>query len=141
MPDTTPGHSAAFEFGDGATVADSATWTKLAGVTEIGGLSFDADDVEVSNMDSPGQWKEFDPGWADAGEVEVTLQFQKAQNTTLFGLFRVPKGFRVVFADGSKWELDGYIKGLGNEVEREGIVSATATLKISGEPTFTAAAA
>ncbi|MEM8738262.1 MAG: phage tail tube protein [Planctomycetota bacterium] len=138
MPDTTPGHSATFEFGDEATVAASNSFTKLAGVTEIGGIAIEADDVDVSNMDSPEQFREFDPGWADAGEVEITLQFAKTQNTTLYGLFRVPKGFRVAFADGSTWEFDGYIKGIGNEIEREGIVSATVTAKISGKPAFTA---
>ncbi|MEM6798003.1 MAG: phage tail tube protein [Planctomycetota bacterium] len=140
MPDTTPGHSAVFAYGDEATAAASSTWTALAGVTEIGGISIEADDIDVSNMDSPEQMRQFDPGWADAGEVEVTLQFAKAQNAAVYGLFRVPKGFQIMFADGSKWEFDGYVKGFGNEIEREGIVTATATAKISGKPAFTAAA-
>jgi hypothetical protein len=50
-------------------------------------------------------------------------------------------GFRITYADGSKWAFSGYIKAYGDEVEREGIVTTSVTIKVSGKPVFTKAAA
>jgi hypothetical protein len=57
----------------------------------------------------------------------------------VYGLFRLDKNFRITFVDTSKWALSGYIKSFGNEVDREDIITANITVKISGKPTFTAA--
>jgi hypothetical protein len=136
----TKGHSTKLEYGDEDTYEDSETFTALAKVTELGGISIEGEDIDVSHMESVEQFAEFDPGWADAGEVEATLQFEKTQNETVYGLFRQPKGFRMVFSEGSKWGFSGYIKGFSNEVERKGIVTAKVTIKISGKPVFVKAA-
>jgi hypothetical protein len=139
-PNTTPGHSTKFEFGDAATYAISTTWTEIAQILEIGPPEVEADDIETSNMQSPEQFKTFDPGWADAGEIEVTLQYEKAEAVTLYGLFRIKKGFRMTFEDTSKWSLNGYIKKFGGEIDREGVITQTITVKVSGKPVFAAAA-
>lgn len=139
-PNTTPGHSTKFEFGNQATFAASTTWTDVAQIVDISPPEIEADDVETSHMQSPNQFKTFDPGWADAGEVELTVEYEKAAGTTLYGLFRTKKGFKMTFEDGSSWGIDGYIKKLGGEVDREGLVTQTITVKISGKPVFTAAA-
>lgn len=135
------GHSTKIEYGNAATVAASTTWTALAKITELGGVNVEAEDIDVSHMESPDQFEEFDPGWANGGEVEATIQFEKTENETVYGLFRVPKGFRMVFVDGSKWNLNGYIRSFGNEVERKGIVTAKIKIKVSGKPEFVKAAA
>jgi len=137
----TKGHSTKLEFGDAATVAGSTTWTPLAKITEITPPnSIEAEDIDVSHMESADQFNEYDPGWAEGGEVECTIQYDKEQNEDVYALFRVPKGFRAVFVDGSKWNFNGYIKAFGNEVERKGIVTAKITIKISGKPEFVKAA-
>lgn len=132
----TKGHSTKLEFGNQANYADSTTWTEFAEITEITPPNVEADDIETSHMQSPEQFKEFDPGWADGGEVELTINFDKDQNETVYGLFRQKKGFKMTFVDGSAWKFNGYIKAFGNEVDREGIITAPITLKISGKPVF-----
>src|SRR4051812_43149794 len=117
-PNTTPGHSTKFAFGNGATLATSSTWTEIAQILEISPPEVEADDVETSNMASTDQFKTFDPGWADAGEVEISVQYEKAASTTIYGLFRVKKGFKMTFEDGSSWGFDGYVKKFGGEVDR-----------------------
>src|SRR5688500_4393426 len=137
---STKGHSTKLEFGDAATVAGSTTWTPVAKITEITPPNVEAEDIDVSHMESPDQVNEYDPGWAEGGEVEATIQYEKAANETVYNLFRVPKGYRIVFVDGSKWNFDGYMKAFGNEVERKGIVTAKITIKLSGKPEFVKAA-
>lgn len=141
QPDTTPGHSTKFYYGTLPTQNASTSWFEIGQITEISPPELEADDVEVSNMQSPEQFKQFDPGWADAGEVELTVQYTKAQATTLYGIFRQPKLFKIQFEDGSVWEYQGYVKKLGGEIDREGVITQTVTTKISGKPTFTAASA
>src|SRR4051794_14657133 len=108
MARRTKGTKTKLEFGNGADVATSTTWTPIAKITDINPPEIKADDIDVSNMDSPADddglpFAEFEPGWAEAGEVEVTAQFDKTQDAAVYGLFRVPKGYRMVFADGSMW--------------------------------------
>lgn len=114
--------------------------TDLAKVTDIKPPKVETDDIDVSHMDSPEQHKQFAAGWANGGEVEVTVQFEKARNAAIYGAFRKNRVFRVTFFDGSTWGFKGYIKSFGNEVEREKIVTATVTCKVSGKPLFTPAA-
>lgn len=137
----TAGHSTVFEFGNAATVEASTTWTEFAEITDIKPPEIEADDIETSHMQSPEQFKEFIAGWADAGEVEVTCNFLKTNNAAVYALFRQNKGFRMTFEDGSVWKFNGYIKKFANEVDREKIVTAVATVKVNGKPEFVAAAA
>ena len=109
-------------------------------VTDITPPNVEVDDIETTNMDSPDTAKEYEAGYLDGGEVEVTVQFVKATQTTVYGLIRTTKFWLIEFSDGSKWSFSGYLKGFANEVEREGIVSMGLTIKVSGKPTYTAAA-
>ncbi|HEV2294093.1 MAG TPA: phage tail tube protein [Tepidisphaeraceae bacterium] len=118
------------------------TFTDIARITAIGGIPQpEADDIETSNMDSVNAWKTFTAGWADAGQCELNMQFHKDDAAVVWGLFRQDKAFRIEFVDGSKWLFNGYVKKFGNEVEREGLVTVTLTMKVSGEPEFAVAAA
>lgn len=126
---------------DVAVASDDLTGiTDLAKVTDIKPPKVDADDIDVSHMESPEQFKQFAAGWANGGEVECTIQFDKTKNAAIYGAFRKNRVFRVTFFDGSVWGFKGYIKGFGNEVEREKIVTATITAKVSGKPLFVPAA-
>jgi hypothetical protein len=125
-------------YGDAATAATSTTWTSLVGVTDIKPPKIDGEDVDISHLKSPNKFKQFDPGWANAGELEFTVQYDKTQTTAVYALFRTPKGFQVTFADGSKWKYDGYIKSWQDQIEKDGIVTQNLTIKISGQPGFTA---
>ena len=132
----TKGHGVVLEYGDAETYDDSSTWTKIAKVVDITPPTVEADDIETSNMDSPGQHKEYEAGWADGGEVEATIQFDTHENNAVYQRFRTKAGHRITFDDGSFWGFTGYIKSFGNEVEREGLITTSITLKVSGKPLF-----
>lgn len=114
--------------------------TAVGGVTSISGPDMEGADLDVSDMDSPNGFREFIPGIVDGGEASLELNWQKTQQTTLHGYWRSTGSFRVVWSDGSKLEFDGYMKSLGTETPFDDKVSASATFKVSGKPTFTGAA-
>jgi hypothetical protein len=130
------GHSAVLEFGDAATHAETNDWTKIAKVIELKPPTVKADDIDTSTMESEEQFEEFDPGWAQGGEPEATVQFNADDNETVYGLFRQPKGFRITFSNGSHWKFNGYLNEFGNETERKGIVTTKVKFKVSGKPVF-----
>src|SRR4051794_29995760 len=105
------GAGTTLEYGNAATTAGSTVWTPVALIEDITPPKIEADDIETSHMLTPNQVKTFDPGWADAGELECKIQFEKVANATLYSLFRVPKAWRMRFADlpspsGSRWDFD-----------------------------------
>ena len=108
------------------------TFVDFANVVDVTPPSMEADDIETTNMDSPDQWKEYEAGFKDAGEAELTLQYAKAAHTTTLGLLAVDKAFCITFSDGAKMTWDGYIKSIGLEIEREGIVTCSIQVKVSG---------
>lgn len=137
----TKGYNTKFEYGDQATHTGSTTWTEFAQIKDIKPPKVEADDIDISHMQSPDMFREYSAGWADGGELEVQVQFSKTDNATVYGLFRQDKGFRMTFADGSRWKLNGYIKTFSNELEKDGIVTATIGVKVSGKPVFEATGA
>ncbi|MGE5611148.1 MAG: phage tail tube protein [Bacillota bacterium] len=138
------GFKTGFAYSD-LPMSEATVWTAVARIRDITCPTAEAEDIETSAMDSPsddqGPWKEWSAGWADAGEVELTIEFDKAKNGEIYALFRVDKAFRISFADGSTWSFAGYMKGFGNEVDRKDIVTAKVTIKVSGKPEYKAAAA
>jgi hypothetical protein len=82
----TKGHSTIIEFGNQNTHTASTTWTPLAGVTGVTPPKIQADDIEVTTMETPDQIKQYEAGYADGGEVEFQVQFQGEQGETAYGL-------------------------------------------------------
>jgi hypothetical protein len=130
----TKGHSTTL----GYSGIPPTTYTPVAKITDIKPPAPESEDINVSHMESPEQWEEVTAGWADAGEVETTIQYEKAANATIYGLLRQDKTYKITFSDNSTWVFQGFLKKFANEVERKGIVTANISIRISGKPTFTA---
>lgn len=128
-------------YGDKATVAESTTWTPFVDVTEVQPPKISAAKIDCTHMESPDEFKEQEPGLGESDDVELKVQFAATQADAVYALFKQKKAFRIQFADGSKWEFVGFISGYGDEVDREGIVTTTITIAVSGKPVFTKAAA
>lgn len=133
MP-ATKGHSTTL----GYSAIPPTTYTLVAKVIDIKPPAPDGEEIDVSTMESLEQWAETTAGWIDAGEIEATIQYEKAQQATLVGLLRQDKTWKLTFSDNSTWICQGFLKSTGSEVERKGIVTTTVTIRLSGKPTFTA---
>jgi predicted secreted protein len=132
----TKGHSTTLGF----AAPGGSTFTPVAKIVAIKPPSPEAEPIDVSHMESPEQWNEYIAGWAEAGEVEVTAQYAKAETAALYAIFRADKDYKMTFSDGSFWEFSGFLQKMDGEIERKGIIQSTFTFKLSGKPEFTPAA-
>jgi hypothetical protein len=146
---STPGYESRLAFGNTADFETSSTWTEFSAVIELEPPTLEADDIETSNMLTPGQVKTWAPGWADSGEISATLEFAAADVKNLYTKFRVPLSWKLSFNDAPEGEdstpshllANGYIKSIGAEVDREGLVTVPVVIKVSGATEFVEAAA
>jgi len=121
--------------------------TAVADMRDIEGPEESVDDIDVSNTDSPNRRREFLPGMVDGGEASGDFLFAASTYGDMKTLVGVTQAFRIQFADhtvatsGSKLDWVGYIKNLGPSAPYEDAVTASLTLKVSGEITFTEASA
>lgn len=123
-------------------IGPTTATTAIGGLTSIGGLELSADTIDTTSLDSTGGYREFIGGFKDGGEVSLEGGLDKAtaanQNTlyTAFTTGAVQK-CAIEFPDGSKWSFDGIVTGFGTNADLEDLVGFSATIKVSGQPTFT----
>lgn len=77
MTEATIGYNTRIRIGRGA----GPTWTTLAGVRDIEWPKTEADEHEVTAMDSPGRRKEFISGLIDSGEISIPLWWVPGSTT------------------------------------------------------------
>ncbi|MDB5297300.1 MAG: hypothetical protein JWO31_3283 [Phycisphaerales bacterium] len=131
----TPVYGTIISYASVATYdGEGATFTPFAKLRSITPPKPEAEDIDITNSDSPDSAREFEPGLFDPGETEFTILYNKAVAVALYALFRVPKGFRIEFPDGSGWLFNGYVKSIGDEGDLGDVYETTITIKISGKP-------
>lgn len=116
----------------------------VAGLTSIGGLELSADTIDITTLESDGGYREFIAGFKDAGEVSLEGYLEaetgKGQKE-LYDLFEsgAVENFVIQFpADiGAKWEFSGIVTGFSTSADLEDPLAFSATIKVSGSPTFT----
>jgi hypothetical protein len=75
----------------------------------------------------------------EAGEVEIELNYAQAECTTLYGLLRTTKNYKVVLPDNAEWAFTGYMKSFEPcDAKMEDKMAMKASFKVSGLPDFTA---
>lgn len=136
------GHGTLFKSGNDAS---PQTFTTFGEVTSITPPGIARDAVEATHMQSPEAWREFIAGLKDGGEVSIEFNFKKASATALMTEMALSGGAAlldrlIVFPDTSQWDFRALLTGFESEAPVDDKISATATFKISGKPTFTAAA-
>ena len=131
--------------GFGATL----TWNSqtVAGLTAINGIEINTDMLDVTTHQSANYYKEFIPGLIEAGDVVIEGQFDYTDTTGQQALLtdqnsRTSRTGVITFpaATGATWTFTAYVKStkLGDNVI-DGKIPFTATLKITGKPTFAVA--
>lgn len=120
--------------------------TAVAGLKSIAGLEISAESIETTALDTTGGYKTFIAGAKDAGEVKLTGFFLADAFDTMHTDFEAGTNvaYTIEFPDkvtttGSKWAFNAVITKLSTGADVGGAVSFEATLKVSGQPTFTKA--
>lgn len=124
--------------GDGEA---SEAFTTVAEVVSISGLPLSQDTVDTTTLASPNRYEEAVTTVIRTGEMELGLNFGPGQATHLQFITDMEGGeihnFRLTFPDGEAWTVPAFVVGFNlGDINAESKLEATATLKISGQPTY-----
>ena len=121
----------------------AGSFTTVSNATSIGFPAPEIDEIEVTNHDSVGGYREFLPGLKDGGTVDfegvvssdaVVTGLQSAFDAT------VVYNWKITTRSGAVWTFNGYMASFGEgEAEIDSARTYTGSIRVSGKPTFAAA--
>ncbi len=115
----------------------------IGNLTSIGEIGLESEEIDVTDLDSPNDFKEFIGGFKDAGEV--SLEGFMETDATVVAMYtlansRSVEDWVVTYPNGAKWEFSGFVKSFKDmEKSVEGVAKYTSVIRISGAPTYTVA--
>lgn len=130
------------KIGDGG---GTEVFTTIAEVKDISGPSLKLDTEEVTSHSSTGGWREYIATLLDAGEVTFDVNFipTNATHSQTSGLLKDLKNktlrnFQLVFSNvgATTWAFSAFVTGFEPAEPVEGVLAASVTLKITGQPTL-----
>jgi predicted secreted protein len=115
-------------------------FVQMAEVKSITPPSINVDQVEVTHMQSPGQFREFISGLMDGGEASFEMNFipGATSDDRLFELLNLPTGvsrrraMRISYPNGVTWSFNAEVTGYEPTVPFDDAMTATVTVKVSG---------
>jgi hypothetical protein len=120
--------------------------TEYAGVTNISGPGLSLDTVDVTSHDSTGAWEEVVGTILRSGEISLDLVYDPADATHKYaagGLLydlvsRTAIALTLEFSDTATttWSFNALVTGFEPGMPVDGFLSASATLKLTGQPTL-----
>ena len=131
------------QIGDGAAPAEG--FATIFEVRDISGPSLASDTVDVTSHDSTGGWEEHVATILRSGEVTFDVNYEPTETThdATTGLLgdmvaRTLRNFQLVFPDGltTTWEFSAFVTGFAPSEPVAGELSASISLKLSGQPTL-----
>lgn len=130
-------------FGTTLEIDNGGSYSTVAYVRDISGPSLSLDATETTTHDSSNAWREFVGGLIDGGEVSLDLVYDPAEAThaNSTGLLseltgRTVEGFRVTWPDTSTATFNALVTGFEPGAPVDDLLSASATLKVTGAVTF-----
>ena len=119
---------------------DETSDLQVAHLTSVGEITGTADEIDVTDHDSPGGNKEFIAGAVDYGSFDfegnlcdVTLA------TKLYGLLnaKTTRTWRVEYTDGSTMTIKGPLLSFGlSERDTDGLNGYAGSIRIAEQPTY-----
>lgn len=126
--------------GDGQT---PEVFTTVAEVVSISGVPLSRDQVDTTTLGSTAKYEEIVATVIRTGEVELGLNFDPSAVTHKAFITDLEAGtvinFKITFSDtpATSWTLPAFVVGFNvGDINPESKLEATATLKISGQPTY-----
>ena len=118
----------------------SGVFVALAEIMTIDGVSMSRDDIDVTNLDSTGGYREYIPGFRDGGTVDLDMNFTFDAYQTVLADFEssTVQTYQIALSDASGTTLtfDGYFNALSASVAADTQVMAKATVKVTGAVTL-----
>jgi len=120
-----------------------ATDTTIANLTSIGEIGVESEEIDATDLDSPNNYKEFIAGSKDAGEVSLAGNIKNETNVEKMLALAESQSledWEVAYPSGAKWTFKAFVKSFKDgEKTVDGLATFSATLRISGKPTYTKA--
>ena len=114
----------------------------IGSLTSIGEIGVESDELDMTHLDSPDGYKEFEGGLKDAGEVSFAGEIvDEATVEKLLALAesQSKEDWVVTYPSGATWALTGYIKSFKDgEKTADGKATFTSSIRVSGKPVYTA---
>lgn len=113
----------------------------IAHITSIGEQASEAEEIDVTTLDSPNRAKEYIQGAKDAGTVEVAVNNcfdgQIAALKAVYASGEVRTWIETFPDDAGTLTYTGYISSFKfGEATPDGLVSANITIRLSGDPVY-----
>lgn len=122
-----------------------ATDTIIANLTSIGEIGVESEEIDATDLDSPNNYKEFIAGSKDAGEVSLAGNIKNESNVEkmlALAESQSVEAWVVTYPSGATWTFNAFVKSFKDgEKTPDGLATFTASLRISGKPTYTKASA
>ena len=122
-----------------------STDLKIANLTSIGEIGIESEEIDTTDLDSVGGYKEFIAGAKDAGEVSLAGNIKDESNVEkmlALAEAQTVEEWVVEYPSGAKWTFSGFVKSFKDgEKTPDGLATFSATIRVSGKPTYTKATA
>lgn len=121
-------------------MASSPTFTAIAEVNSIDGPSMTKGTIDVTSLDSTGGYREFITGFRDAGTIQLSMNFTHAGYESLLADFDGDTlvDYQIVLpnTEATTFDFSGLVTDIPISVPTDDKVTATCTIKISGQVTM-----
>ena len=118
---------------------------RIANLTSIGEIGVESEEIDTTDLDSPDNYKEFIAGSKDAGEVSLAGNIKNEANVEkmlALAEAQTVEEWVVTYPSGAKWTFNGFVKSFKDgEKTPDGLATFSATIRVSGKPTYTKATA
>lgn len=123
----------------GRSADDGSTYTVIANILDMQFPSMTRTTSESSKLDSVDDYKEFTAGMRDAGEMEITFEwdFTDTGQGLLFSDFDTgtEEGYyQVTFPDSTTFTFRAWVTNFGKNVPKEEDIGLVVGFKLSGRP-------
>jgi len=122
---------------------DETETLRIANLTSIGAIGLESDEIDITDLDSPEDYKEYIAGAKDPTTVEMEGNFKDEsamQKLMNLSNTRTVEAWRVDYPSGASWSFNAYIKSFTDgDKTTDGLITFTSGLRITGKPTFTPA--
>ena len=112
-------------------------------LTSIGEIGIESEEIDVTDLDSTGDFKEYIAGTKDAGEVSIAGNIHDEtviEKMMALANSRSIEDWTVEYPSGATWSFKGFVKSFKDgEKTPDAIATFSATIRISGAPTYTKA--
>ena len=125
------------------------SYAQVARVVTLNPPNMTAAEIDVTELDpydgtttlptNPEFWQRFIAGWRNAGEAGFTLNMTQSnwQQMQVFYRRGTTVGWKIFLRNGTILPFSGFLKGLQMTAEKEGVITAVASIKLDGSVEFT----